>query len=68
LLVSWCAGNMCGMVGSDEDYGRSRRPGTEDRGWSDTGRVNGSRTIRRSGDAVCGLHRARGDEVRGFLG
>jgi hypothetical protein len=33
LLVSWCAGGMCGMVCSDEDYGRSRRPGAEDRGW-----------------------------------
>jgi hypothetical protein len=27
-----------------------------------TGRVLGGRTIGRSGDAVCGLHRARGDE------
>jgi hypothetical protein len=34
LLVSWCAGGSCGMVGSDEDQGRSRRPGAEDRGWS----------------------------------
>jgi hypothetical protein len=25
LLVSWCVGNSCGMVGSDEDWGRSRR-------------------------------------------
>jgi hypothetical protein len=32
------------------------------------GRVLGGRTIRRSGDAVCGLHRARRDEERGFLG
>jgi hypothetical protein len=32
------------------------------------GRVLGGRTIGRSGDAVCGLHRARGDEERGFLG
>jgi hypothetical protein len=30
--------------------------------------VLGGRTIERSGDAVCGLHRARGDEERGFLG
>jgi hypothetical protein len=22
------------MVGSDKDYGRSRRPGVEDQGWS----------------------------------
>jgi hypothetical protein len=34
LLVLWCAGGRCGMVGSDEDRGRSRRPGAEDRGWS----------------------------------
>jgi hypothetical protein len=57
LLVSWCAGSRCDMVGSDEDHGSSKRPNVEDRGWSSTGW-----TIRRSGDAVCGLHRARGDE------
>jgi hypothetical protein len=32
------------------------------------GRVLGGRTIERSGDAVCGLHRAHGDEEREFLG
>ena len=32
-----------------------------------TGRVLGGRTIERSGDAVCGLYRAQGDEERGFL-
>jgi hypothetical protein len=32
-----------------------------------TGRVLGGRMIRRSGDTMCGLHRARGDEERGFL-
>jgi hypothetical protein len=32
-----------------------------------TGRVLGGRTIGRSGDAVCGMHHARGKE-RGFLG
>jgi hypothetical protein len=31
------------------------------------GRVLGGRTIERSGDTVCGLHRARGDEKHGFL-
>jgi hypothetical protein len=67
LLVSWCAYGRCGMVGNDEDHGRSRRPGAEDRGWSDTGRVLGGRMIGRSGDAVCGLHRVRGDEEREFL-
>jgi hypothetical protein len=29
--------------------------------------LNG-RTIERSGDAMCGLHRAQGDKERGFLG
>jgi hypothetical protein len=33
-----------------------------------TGRVLGGRMIERSGGAVCGLHRARGDEKRRFLG
>jgi hypothetical protein len=37
-------------------------------GDSHTGRVLGGRAIERSGGAVCGLHRARGDEERGFLG
>jgi hypothetical protein len=35
LLISWCAGGRCDMVGSDEDRGRSRRPSVEYRGWSD---------------------------------
>jgi hypothetical protein len=34
LLASWCAGGRCGMTCSDEDRGRSRRPGAKDRGWS----------------------------------
>jgi hypothetical protein len=38
LFVSWCAGGRCGMACSDEDRGRSRRPGAEDRRWS-RGRV-----------------------------
>jgi hypothetical protein len=33
-----------------------------------TGRVLGGRAIERSGGVGCGLHRARGDEERGFLG
>jgi hypothetical protein len=32
------------------------------------GRVLGGWTIGRSGDAVCDLHRAHGDEEREFLG
>jgi hypothetical protein len=46
------------MAGNDEDRGRSRRPNTEDRRWSDTGRLPGGRTIGRSSDAMCGFHRA----------
>jgi hypothetical protein len=33
-----------------------------------TGRVLSGWMIERSGDIVCGLHCARGDEERGFLG
>jgi hypothetical protein len=33
-----------------------------------TGRVLSGRATERSGGAVCGLRRARGDEERGFLG
>jgi hypothetical protein len=32
LLVLWCAGGKCDMTCSDEDHGRSRRPGAEDWG------------------------------------
>jgi hypothetical protein len=56
------------MTGSDDDHGRSRRPGVEDCGWLGTGQVLGGRTIRRSGDVMCGLHRACGNEEHGFLG
>jgi hypothetical protein len=33
-----------------------------------TSRVLGGRAIERSGGVMCSLHRARGDEERGFLG
>jgi hypothetical protein len=33
-----------------------------------TGQVLGGRAVERSGGVVCGLHRARGDEERMFLG
>jgi hypothetical protein len=33
-----------------------------------TGWVLGGRAVERSGGTICGLHRARGDEERGFLG
>jgi hypothetical protein len=59
LLVSWCAGGRCGMTGSDEDRGRSRRPIAEDQGWSSTGRVLGDRMIERSDNVVCGLYCAK---------
>jgi hypothetical protein len=58
---------MCGIDSSDEDRGRSRRPGAEDRGWSSIGRVLGGRKIRRLDDDVCGGHRAQGHDERGFL-
>jgi hypothetical protein len=55
LLISWCAGDRCGMAGSNKDHSRSRRLGAEDQGWSSTMR---GRTVERSGDIVCDLHRA----------
>jgi hypothetical protein len=33
LLVSCYVGDRCGMTCSNENHGRSRRPGAEDRGW-----------------------------------
>jgi hypothetical protein len=54
-------------MGSDEDRGRSMRPSVENPGWSSTGRILAGRTIERSGDVVCGLYRAQGDEEREFL-
>jgi hypothetical protein len=56
------------MTDSDEDLGKSRRPGAENREWSSTGRILGDRTIERSGDAVCGLYRAHRDKEHEFLG
>jgi hypothetical protein len=55
------------MADSDEDRGRSRRSGTEDRD-GHTGRVLGGRMIERSDDAVCDLHRVQRDEEHGFHG
>jgi hypothetical protein len=68
LLVSWCAGGRCDMAGSDDDRGRSRRPGVEDQGWSDTGWILGGRIIGRSDDTVCGLYHEHGDKEHEFLG
>jgi hypothetical protein len=56
------------MVDSDEDQGRSRSLGAEERGWSSAGQVLHGQMIERSDDVVCGLHRAQGDVERGFLG
>jgi hypothetical protein len=56
------------MADSDEDCGRSRRPDAEDRRWSSTGQILGGWMIERSGDAMCGLHRAQRNEEREFLG
>jgi hypothetical protein len=53
LLVSLCAGGRCGMVSSDEDRDRSRRPGAEDQGW-----LHRSST-RWPGDREVGCHRVR---------
>jgi hypothetical protein len=62
LLVSWCAGGRCNMANNDDDRGRSRRSGAEDRGWSSIDQILGGRVIERSGDVVCGLYHAHGDE------
>jgi hypothetical protein len=57
------------MAGNDEDRGRSRRLGAENRGFSGTSRVLGGRTIRMSDDTVCDPHRTRvGDEKHWFSG
>jgi hypothetical protein len=56
------------MAGIDEDRGRSRRLDAEDRGWSSAGQILIVRTIERSGDAVCSVHCAQGDEECRFLG
>jgi hypothetical protein len=55
------------MVCSDENRGRSRRP-VQRTGDDRTDRVLGGRAVERSGGAVYGLHLARGDQKRGFLG
>jgi hypothetical protein len=56
------------MADGNEDRGRSRRPGAEDQGWSSTSQVLDGWMIERSGDTMCGLHRAQRDEEREFLG
>jgi hypothetical protein len=56
------------MVGSDEDRGRSRRPGAKDRRWLGIGQVLNGRTIGRWSDTMCYLHHTREDKECGFLG
>jgi hypothetical protein len=68
LVVSWCASSKCGMIDSDEDLCRSRRPDADDRGWSSTCRVQGGRTIGWLGDVMCDLYRGQGDEEHEFFG
>jgi hypothetical protein len=67
LLVSWCAGGRCGMTVATRIMAEVgdlvQRTADGHIGW-----VLGGRTIERSGGAVCGLHRARGDKERRFLG
>jgi hypothetical protein len=53
LLISWCVGGRCGITCSDEDRGRSRRPGVEDQGWSHRS------DTRWSGDREVGWRRMR---------
>jgi hypothetical protein len=67
LLVSWCAGGSAAwcaatriVVGVGDLVQRT--------GDGRTGRVLRGRAVERSGDAVCGLQLARGDQKRGFLG
>jgi hypothetical protein len=67
LLVLWCAGGRCAwhvamriVAGVGDLVQRT--------GDGHTGRVLGGRAVERSGGTVCGLHRARGDEEREFLG
>jgi hypothetical protein len=58
LLVSWCAAMR--IVAGVGDLVQRTRDGR-------IGRVLGGRTIERSGGAVCGLHRPRGDDERVLL-
>jgi hypothetical protein len=57
--VAWCAATRT-VVGVGDLVQRIRDGHT---GW-----VLGGRAVERSGDVVCGLYLARGDEEGGFLG
>jgi hypothetical protein len=67
LLVSWCAGVGAAWWAATRIIAGVREL-VQRSGEGRTGRILGDRTIGRSGDAMCGLHRACGDEERGFLG
>jgi hypothetical protein len=67
LLVSWCVGDRCDIVDSDDDHSRSRKPDAEDRWWLTTDQILDDRTIGRSDDVLCGLHHAHEDEECGLL-
>jgi hypothetical protein len=56
--AAWCAAMM--IVTEVGDLVQRTEDGR-------TGRVLGDRVIEKSGDAVCGLHRARGDEECRFF-
>jgi hypothetical protein len=57
--AAWCT--VTRIVAGHGDLVQRTRDGR-------TARVIGGRAIERLGGAMCGLHRARGDEERGFLG
>jgi hypothetical protein len=65
LLVSWCAGAAwhaaTSIVAGVGDLVQRTR--VDPTCW-----VLGGLALKRSGGAVCGLHRARGDEEHEFLG
>jgi hypothetical protein len=67
LLVSWCTDGRRGMMGSNENHDRSRRPGAENWGWSHSSDTQWPYDWK-VGATVCGLHRARGDKEHEFLG
>jgi hypothetical protein len=53
---------------SDENRDRSKRSSAEGQGWSSINRILSGWAIKRSGDVVCDLHRAQGDDERRFFG
>jgi hypothetical protein len=57
--VAWCAATRA-MVGVGDLVQRTRD--------GHTGRILGGQSVERSGGAMCGLHRACGDEEHEFLG